>query len=458
MADESKKDIDPVIAHVKKTNALLERQLKGDEKQLAGDEASGKAEALIKAAMPEMLNDTRLQVKGEKYQEAKGMTEIDEAVDKTNDILKKLFGHINDKTAEQVEQIVKGNKLEESASATTDKILATNELMKKAYDVQNKDNKEAKEPDSVKVEKGKKDAVIQKSESNERKGIIDSIKNMKLGVVSKIGASILVLYLVLKAIQFFRPVAKVFAKVATEIKDCVKTTKEFFSGDIGIGAWLVENLDVFVVSLAYLFKVQIWIWLKTAFTSFISFAKLAWRPLLAVLGAPLVAFAAFFAGAIALVKVFTGFFDGWNTEAEKGANFIHKLLGALKGAALGLVETFDIIIGEPMRMLTDMLKWLLSFLPASLSLPKRTQQQVNIDNKKSLDDINDFFGNLFGSKDKVITAADIGPAGKGRGANITNNIIQSSNNLDNTSSNTQIYASSVTDGRFVGTTSSTSMG
>ena len=74
---------------------------------------------------------------------------------------------------------------------------------------------------------------------------------------------------------------------------------------------------------------------------------------------------------------------------------------------------------------------------------------VNIDNKKSLDDINDFFGNLFGSKDKVITAADIGPAGKGRGANITNNIIQSSNNLDNTSSNTQIYASSVTDGRFV---------
>ena len=124
MADEEKETIGPIIEHVKETNSLLK-----DIKR--GDEVSGKAEALIKAAMPEMLNDTRLQVKGEKYQEAKGMTEIDEAVDKTNDILKKLFGHINDKTAEQVEQIVKGNKLEESASATTDKILATNELMKK---------------------------------------------------------------------------------------------------------------------------------------------------------------------------------------------------------------------------------------------------------------------------------------------------------------------------------------
>ena len=73
MADEEKETIGPIIEHVKETNSLLK-----DIKR--GDEVSGKAEALIKAAMPEMLNDTRLQFKGEKYQEKKGITEVDEAV------------------------------------------------------------------------------------------------------------------------------------------------------------------------------------------------------------------------------------------------------------------------------------------------------------------------------------------------------------------------------------------
>ena len=73
MADEEKETIGPIIEHVKETNSLLK-----DIKR--GDEVSGKAEALIKAAMPEMLNDTRLQFKGEKFQKDEGTSELDEAV------------------------------------------------------------------------------------------------------------------------------------------------------------------------------------------------------------------------------------------------------------------------------------------------------------------------------------------------------------------------------------------